>query len=278
MKLSLPVVERISSVVLWEGPSRFNGKPIVVIATGLGDKSENVKTGKMVQVWILASSLNPIAANNEGKDDSVCSSCKHRHFRSCYVNLANAPYVIYSTYKRGGYKKVELNHATSELFRDQDVRLGAYGDPCAVPLEVWDCITKVAKGWLGYSHQWRKRHNRAYKRYCMASCDTLQEANKAKWMRWRPFLVRQEGEELPPGYFECPASAEAGKRLTCSECKACKGGTHRHGKGSPSIVVHGPSWKTIYFKHGMKLMRQKEKYVGVLKHLVFRKGKVVGTK
>ena len=261
--LSLPVVEKISAVTLYEGPSLINGKPIVVIATGLGNKSENNKTGEMVQVWILASSVDPITANNTGQDDSVCGDCKHRHFRSCYVNLANAPLAIYEKYQRGSYKKVELTHATSELFRDQDIRLGAYGDPTAVPIEVWDTVTRVARGWTGYSHQWRKRRTKAYKRYCMASCDTLREANKAKWLRWRPFLVRQEGEELPPGYFNCPASEEAGKRLTCAECRVCKGGTHRHGKGLPSLIAHGPNWKRVYFERGMKLLKNKQKIVGV---------------
>jgi hypothetical protein len=277
VRLSLPVVERVTGVVLYEGPSLINGKPIVVIATGLANrKSENEKTGEMVQVWILASGSNPIAANKSGDDEAVCGNCKHRHFRSCYVNLRNGPYTVYEAYQRGAYKRVGLDHATSELFRDQHVRLGAYGDPAAVPLEVWDTVTRVSAGWTGYTHQWRKRRVRPYKRYCMASCDTLREADKAKWLRWRPFLVRQEGDELPPGYFECPASAEAGKRLTCSECRVCKGGTHRWGKGLPSIVAHGPSWKRVYFNHGMKLMRWKEKYVGVFHNLTIRGGKPVG--
>lgn len=276
VRLSLPVVERITGGIVYEGTSRINGKPIVVIATGLGNKkSENVKTGEMAQIWILSSRLDPIAANKVGEDEAVCSDCKHRHFRSCYVNLANGPRAVYEAYKRGKYKHLPMNQSTSELFRDQNVRLGAYGDPVAAPIEIWDVITRVCAGSLGYTHQWRKRKNKEYKRYCMASCDTVAEANKAKWLRWRPFLVRQEGEELPPGYFNCPASAEAGKRLTCAECKVCSGGIHRWGKGLPSLIAHGPSWKKIYFAHGMKLMKWKEKYIGVFHSLTIRGGKPV---
>lgn len=37
--------------IIWEGKSRFDGKPIVCIAT---ENSKNRKTGDMVQTWILS--------------------------------------------------------------------------------------------------------------------------------------------------------------------------------------------------------------------------------
>lgn len=260
LRLSLPVVERATGVVLYEGPSRINGKPIVVVAT---DKSDNEKTGDMVQVWILSAQKQPIAANKAGLDESVCGSCKHRHFRSCYVNLGRGPLQVYQTWEADKYPRVKLQHSTSELFRDKYIRLGAYGDPAAVPVEVWDCITKVCAGWTGYTHQWKRRSAKPYRRYCMASCDTIEEARKAMRRRWKPFYVRQEGDPIPDGFFSCPASKEEGKRLTCQECRACKGGTWNRRQGLPTIVAHGSSWKMVYFHAGMKLMRNKEKYVGV---------------
>ncbi len=264
--LALPVIEaRVTGYVIYHGPSLINGEKIVVIATGVsGNKSDNEKTGAVIQCWILHAGLEPLAANHKGLDESVCSSCKHRHFRSCYVNFARGPEQVYQTWKDGKYPVLDMdNPRTPEIFRDKIIRLGAFGDPVAVPVEVWDTITQRCISHLGYTHQWKQKRNNVYKKYCMASCDTLGEVYKAKFRRWRPFYVRQEGEALPPGFFECPASKAAGKRLTCAECKACAGGTHCWGQASPSIVVHGPSWKTVFFKRGMKLLTNKEKYVGV---------------
>lgn len=50
-----------NGLVLWEGPSRFTGVPIVAIVTGLGYwKSGNTKTGPMAQVWILRQDRPPM--------------------------------------------------------------------------------------------------------------------------------------------------------------------------------------------------------------------------
>lgn len=251
-----------SGVVLYEGKSNYNDKQIVVIATGLKEKTANAKTGNMVQVWILVKNEHPIDANNKGHDETICGSCKHRHFRSCYVNLANGPSQVWSAYKRNRYPKVKMDSSTAELFRDKAIRLGAYGDPAVVPIKIWDYITMYSKTWTGYTHQW-KIADISYRDYCMASCDTLKEAEDAISRGWKPFYVRQESQPLPKGFFTCPASKEAGKRLTCERCKVCKGGEYREGQGVPSIIAHGPSWKQAYFNAGMKLMEQKQKYVGI---------------
>ena len=255
--LSLPVVERSTGILLWEGKSLLNGKPIVVIATG---RSENEKTGGMIQVWILVRNQQPLEAHREGADEAICGSCKHRHFRSCYVNLARGPLQVWQTYEAGKYPKLK-GHAASEYFRDKVVRLGAYGDPAAVPVEVWDTVTRVCRGWTGYTHQW-KRCDKRLRNYCMASADTLEEAYDAMDRGWKPFYVRAEHDPLPKGFFSCPASKEEGTRLTCEQCRACHGGEYR-GQGVPSIILHSSNWKKIYFHRGMKRMRNKEKYVGM---------------
>ena len=62
--------QKISGIVLSESPSKLTGKPIVVIATL---KSSNIKTGNLVQTWILPKNMSPTQAISIGKDDSVCS-------------------------------------------------------------------------------------------------------------------------------------------------------------------------------------------------------------
>ena len=53
-------------------------------------------------------------------------------FRGCYVTVRNAPYQVYKAYHRGRYEPFESDRHL-ELFRGRMLRLGSYGDPCAVP-------------------------------------------------------------------------------------------------------------------------------------------------
>jgi hypothetical protein len=47
--------QTLRGVVLYEGPSELDGKPIVVVATF---NSVNDKTGNMVQTWIIRSDMH----------------------------------------------------------------------------------------------------------------------------------------------------------------------------------------------------------------------------
>ena len=67
-----------NGVVLYRGPSRLDGAPIVVVATGLQRPSENEKTGPMVQTWILRSDEHPVSAVHSGADASICGDCPLR--------------------------------------------------------------------------------------------------------------------------------------------------------------------------------------------------------
>jgi hypothetical protein len=260
MRISLPVLTTPSGVVLYHGPSEIDGKKIVVIATGLKEGSENIKTGSMIQTWILKADKTPLKALDDGTDFSVCGDCKHRHFRSCYVNIAQGPRAVYEAFLKGNYPEAT---GYADSFKGKYVRFGSYGDPAAVPVKVWEQLSRVAAGHTGYTHRWQKADSKL-KQFCMASCDTEEEARKARKLGWKPFLVRLPGEALPKGYFECPASKAEGQRLTCQQCMACKGGKLKRAKqGMPSIEAHGPSWKVQYFIRGMKAMRNKKKYIGI---------------
>lgn len=256
--ISLPQLKDVSGVVLYEGKSLIDGKDIVAIATGF-DRTRNRKLGKKsIQVWIMVADLDPATALNSGADKSICGTCKHRHFRSCYVNLAHGPAQIYKAWTLGKYPKLP----SYEVFRDKFVRFGAYGDPAAVPLEIWQNIAEVCDVWTGYTHRW-KVCDKGLQEFCMASCDTLAEAEEAIRRGWRPFYVRQESDPVPHGFFVCPASKEAGSRMSCSRCKMCKGGHNKGRKGFPTIIAHGPSWKKVYFSRGMEAYSRKQSYVRI---------------
>lgn len=223
--------------ILYEGPSRLDGSPIVVIATGLNGSSGNRKTGDMIQTWIIRSDLHPLEALRGGTDTGICGDCPHRSKASggsgaCYVNVSQAPTSIWNAYKRGSYPAVDW-----ERFRGRAIRFGAYGDPTAAPLKLWRKLGKLSSANTGYTHQWRRFPG--YRGLLMASVDTPAEAAEASRRGWRTFRIRTQAQPLEAGEFICPASEEAGKRMLCAACMACDGNRRGARRASPAIVVHG---------------------------------------
>lgn len=250
-------------IILYKGKSLIDNQMIIVLATGF-DKSSNEKTGDMIQTWIMTLRMSPIEAKRYGHDFSVCGDCKHKHFGSCYVNIAHGPHNTYKAYMNDRYIPFEESHL--ELFKGRKIRLGSYGDPAAVPTEVWAKICSVTDGHTGYTHQWNKRFvDPELKDYCMASCDNTTEYIKAKAMGWRCFRVRMSADfavaenRLSYNEFVCPASNEAGNKTSCEKCKACMG-LGASTKKDPVIIVHGLEHKIAIFKWGMQRIAWKEKY------------------
>lgn len=225
-----------SGSIIYRGPSLINGAPIVVVAI---TKSTNSKTGDMVQTYVLADTgLSPVESVKRLLDEANCGDCKHRRGLggSCYVNLGQGPRAVYDGVMRGIYPTDPAAAAVAASGRM--VRLGTYGDPAAVPVAVWAQLVTQAKGWTGYTHQWRNALGLAVREFCMASADTPAERDLARSLGFRTFRVRTADQTTMPGEFMCPAAAESGKRTTCADCGACGGGQASR-KADPVIVVHG---------------------------------------
>lgn len=239
-----------NGVILWEGPSRFDGVMIVVIVTGLTNVSANDKTGDELQVWVLLRDVHPSEALRQGLDASICGDCIHRpqslHVpkgrvlpdRSCYVRMDPVT-SVYACLERGNYRTLEQYPRAQALMDGRMKRVTAYGDPAAVPVQVWiDFVGDDER--TGYTHQWRD--NPELRTLVMASCDTEQEAIEARALGWRTFRVKEHDDPLLPGEFPCPASKEQGHRLNCESCGACNGNPNERG-ASPVIDVHGATAK-----------------------------------
>lgn len=221
--------------LIYEGPSQIDGAPIVVLATGIDTPSTNIKTGPMLQTYILRSDVRPVEALKTKQDSSICGDCPHRG-RACYVNVGQAPTAVYDAYKRGNAKRESLRF----LGLNRHVRLGSYGDPCAVPTNVWNDLTKKSVGRTGYTHGWRNSPD--LKNLCMASVDNEAEAVEAQALGWRTFRVKDSAVPKLKCEAVCPASEESGKKMQCFQCLACSG------KQSNIVInVHGAKWKQAAF-------------------------------
>lgn len=232
-----------NGLILWEGRSALDGAPIVAIATGLRARSANPKTGAMVQTYILRQDVDPVAAVRSGADASICGDCPHRgdgfRGRTCYVVVGKGALGVWRAYRRGSYRKARDGADVVAAGLGRMVRLGTYGDPAAVPARVWQDLTSEAAGWTGYTHQWRQLAASPLRELAMASADCAEDAEEAHRLGWRTFRVTRTADEPSVGRETvCPASEEAGRKLTCETCGACSGAASGR-RGSIRIVAHG---------------------------------------
>ena len=232
-----------NGLILWAGPSVLDGAPIVVIATALQSRSQNPKTGAMVQTYILRQDVDPVSAVRSGADASICGDCPHRGDgfagRTCYVVIGQGALGVWGAYRRGSYARAADVDAVRAAGAGRMVRIGTYGDPAAVPARVWSDLVADAAGHTGYTHQWRASHAGALRDLVMASADCADDAREAHARGWRSFRVTRTVAEPSVGReIVCPASEEAGRKLQCVDCRACEGASSGR-RGSIRIAAHG---------------------------------------
>ena len=240
-----------NTFIIYEGPSMLDGKDIVVLISGFKTRSKNDKTGDMFQTWILVKDIKPSLAAKMGADVSVCGDCPRRPVnttlsdslkaveKKCYVILDYAPDSIFRAYQAGNYEKVTPAQVADMIRnhkRTRKLRIGSYGDPLAVPSEVFKPLIDVAESFTGYTHQ-VKRANKEWSKYVMASADTKQQALEYQAAGYRTFRVRAEKSTLLPNEIACPASKEAGRKSSCAKCSLCMGTTSKS-KKSVAIIEH----------------------------------------
>ena len=246
-------------VILHRGVSPFDGSPYVVIMP-LG-KSSNAKTGSMLQTYIIRSHVHPVAAVQSGGDVAICGNCVMRglvatqkrrrkgkkNFRACYVNVGQGPAMVYGAFRRGRY--VDYSPVDHDQFiQGRKIRFGTYGEPVLIPLELLRHLADISAGWTGYTHQWANLGYRDYQRFLMASVHGLTgpwSHEHAKSMGWRCFRTMRDGEPAP-GEILCPASKEAGHRLSCLTCNLCDGaGRRKIGLDCADVYIPGHGGKAV---------------------------------
>ena len=171
--------------------------------------SRNRKTGSLSQLYIL---------DKETLKGGFCSNCTSE--KICYV--FNGLKGVQDSYRKGNYPHVDIN-----LSRKR-VRLGAYGDPALIPLEVLRDKLQVRR-FTGYTHMWRLESKQEYKSMLMASVEDIQSYHLAKSLGWRVFYnqldvylgdVTQDQVDQETRSILCPNTTH---EITCDECMLCDG-------------------------------------------------------
>ena len=228
-------MKKVTGYTIFEGKSPITGDDIIAVITL---KSTNVKTGNMASMWILHKDLSPIEASKEGKDESICGMCPHRHNLggACYVTLFQAPLQVWKSYHKGNYPKV--NDMT--IFEGMSVRFGAYGDPNVIPIDILVQLKSVVKNSTSYTHQWKtESDNESLKSVSMASVDNKAEATLAIQNGWRYFRVTNDISDINKATeIVCPNTT---KGIQCIDCGLCKGNTIK--AKNIVIEVHGSKKK-----------------------------------
>lgn len=220
--------------------SRIDAEPVVVLVSR--NPSSNRKTGPMISAAIVHEHVPPHEAQRTGDDASVCGQCALRPLLAkrnagprCYVLTAYSLRAQWNAFEAGRYEEYDPDRDRIRL----PLRIGSYGDPCAVPLEFWKELLRHTRAWTGYTHRWRE--NPEYRELLMASVDSEAELYEAWNLGWRTYRVRQAEDQVLPGEFVCPASNEGGHQHLCFTCRACDGVARGGKKVSPVVIVHGNS-------------------------------------
>ena len=241
--------------VVWRGRSQLTGQPIMLIVSRR--KSRNRKTADMAQTFIVrdtpSSPWQHVKAArarlrrrpDHGKQDemsAVCGSCPIKE--ACYVTWEKS---VTSTHKAHRGQRVATPDELRRAIRGRAIRMGAAGDPAAVPFEVWEDLLRYGNGFTGYSHVWKTKPE--FRSHLMASVESRQGKADANALGFRTFRIVPDGEGKQKDEIWCPATPEGGLRTTCAECQLCNGKKNSEDhRRSVAVRAHGALRKHLAFR------------------------------
>jgi hypothetical protein len=235
-----------NNYVFWKGSSEITGESILLILTGISSPSQNRKTGPVIQSYILRDGVKPTEYRRQGAQ-AICGECPIKE--ACYVGNHYLNFVYDGTER-------PVDRFPMALLRGRVLRLGAYGDPAAVPYRVWQKIVRWTSGHVGYTHQW-ETCDRRFQNLCLASVETLGDMYKAWELGWQTYRVGLPEESPTEHEVYCPHYEDP--RLKCLQCQLCRGDSASKKQGV-FVNVHGKSGiKKSYREIRKNLAKEKEK-------------------
>lgn len=228
-----------NTVVVAETRSLIDREEIVILATGF-HYCTNPKLGfNVIQTFYLKKNVHPYEAQKNGTDYSVCGNCPLRRVNQniCYVNpimLGN----MWKAYRNERYGLLQSFHLEQIKAQRKTLRLGAYGEPTSVPLELVGDLIAASSIAIGYTHNWRSPLGEPYKPYLMASVESKEQAQLAQSLGWNYYRIMNKTEEPQEDEILCPWYVD---KTQCQDCKRCQP------KSRTNIVTYPTTYKAKRF-------------------------------
>jgi hypothetical protein len=198
---------KYNSYCIYDGVSQLDRRSrIICVMSNCQTNNEdwNIKTGDMIQTYIIMRDVHPQVAIDQLLDGCICGNCTHRKrrkrhtrtakvkdVRTCYVNIGKGTAAVWESFQKGNIPIVSSTvAATIQLVAGKKLRMGTYGDPVAVPFPIWGDMLRYELGHTGYTHQWRMPIAKPFRGVLQASCDSYIDRWEAKQAGWGTFLVR----------------------------------------------------------------------------------------
>lgn len=230
-----------------------NTVQIFSLSTTANKKIVGSDKTKIVQTYTYSRKQFEYVANNKKVDfktffklaDTNCLNCPfsmllkggcYTHKFNQYTGFLSQLRSIAKVYKN--YNKIPIYHDNIEyeittLCKNRFIRFGTYGEPVLIPYNLVWYMTKIAKNWTGYTHQWMNKKYDHYNAFFMASTHNINESIKAENLGFRSFQVVNNKPQFT-NLVNCPASKESNYISNCEKCGLCSGIT---GKGKKSIYI-----------------------------------------
>lgn len=232
--------------LIYRGPSRLDGAPIIVVTSGDDVPSTNAKTGAMIQLYTLREDLSPSNAVASNEDTSICGDCPLRGSkRVCYVDHVRGPDKVYAKYLRLRNSRKGLTPLTKRerkaFGNRRSLRFGAYGEGVLLPIGYYEDLTSNADNFTCYTHLWQQSwvQEQGYQRFTQASVETEDQAYLAQALGFKTFRIKSATGRTLPNEVVCPYQT---KGVQCIRCGLCNGN-----KANIVADVHGLSWKINNF-------------------------------
>lgn len=228
-------------VVVWEGLTPFHPLTGELLPQGKRKTraivylkwpdAGNKKIGYMAQTWIFLADVLPSQGIKLKLDRGICGKCIRAGGNKCYVEVGK----LDKMWESLPFCRRMTPEAAGRILRElgAPLRIGAYGDPAAVPAGVWKDLTRYI-GYSGYTHTPENLPELRGK--IMASADSVEDARRLQKEGWQTYRIRNwdtEGnlEPLLPGEIACPADSHTEKghlRMSqglplksCANCLLC---------------------------------------------------------
>ena len=192
----------------------------------------NRKTGRCLSQYV-----------GETRADSLesCKGCPYLDGK-CYSQNGSVGWSHTSMIKANdrGSQDYSFGGGLKRAGQARFIRMGAIGDPSATPVRELKQIKSHPLPVIGYTHFWETRGSHL-KDLCLASCGSIEEADRAIANGWRATVVVPKDYNKPVAFSPdgnrivfCPNALN--KKIQCEDCMICEAG-NKFQKSAPIVAL-----------------------------------------